>query len=90
MRARHEMWIGSAADRGLLDTVLAELHPRGWAEDGALVFPDPEGADVDARSRTVLLAPMFSSVDVSISNLERPGTVAPMPLRRKRQLGGSV
>ncbi|MGH3588577.1 MAG: helix-turn-helix domain-containing protein [Pseudonocardia sp.] len=75
LRARHDEWVGSAAERGLLDSVLAELHPRGWAEDGVLVFPDPEGTDVDARSRAVLLAPMFSSVDVSISNLERPDVV---------------
>jgi DNA-binding transcriptional ArsR family regulator len=75
--------IGSAVIRGALDTVLDALHPRGWAEDGRLVFPDPEGTSVDARDRAVVLAPGLSRLDVSISNLDRSDAVwLAYPVRR--------
>jgi len=67
---------GSAA-RHALDVVLAQAHPRGRAEDGCLVFPDPEGTELDASGRTVVLAPVLSRLDVSISNLDRKDLVWP-------------
>ncbi|WP_308820106.1 winged helix-turn-helix domain-containing protein [Pseudonocardia alni] len=75
LRERHAERVGAAASRGVLDTLLGELHPRGWSEEGALVFPDPEGTEVDARQRPVVLAPILSTLDISISNLERPDGV---------------
>ena len=71
MRAREVDRVGAAAARGALDVVLASAHPRGRAEDGALVFPDPEGTELDAAGRLVVLTPVLSRLDVSISNLER-------------------
>jgi DNA-binding transcriptional ArsR family regulator len=67
--------VGAATVRGAFDTVLGALHPRGWAEGDMLVFPDPEGTEIDARGRDVILAPGLSRLDVSISNLERPDAV---------------
>lgn len=51
--------------------------------DGVLEFPDPEGIETEPQA-SVVLAPLLSGVDVSISNLERPGQVwfgypAPQP-----------
>jgi DNA-binding transcriptional ArsR family regulator len=83
LRDREAERIGAAAVRGALDTVLDALHPRGWAEDGRLVFPDPEGTSVDARDRAVVLAPGLSRLNVSISNLDRSDAVwLAYPVRR--------
>lgn len=65
--------VGPAAARGALDVVLASAHPRGRSEDGVLVFPDPEGVDRDASGLLVVLTPVLSRLDVSISNLGRAG-----------------
>ena len=73
LRAREADRIGMAAARSALDVVLASAHPRGRAEDGFLVFPDPEGTELDAAGRLVVLTPVLSRLDVSISNLERDG-----------------
>lgn len=83
-RGREIERVGTAAARGALDLVLAQAHPRGRIVDGVLEFPDPEGTDLDASRHTVVLAPLLSGVDVSISNLDRPGLVwlgypAPVP-----------
>ncbi|TQM13773.1 winged helix-turn-helix domain-containing protein [Pseudonocardia kunmingensis] len=75
LRVREAERVGAAAARGALDVVLASAHPRGRAEDGALVFPDPEGTDLDAVGRLVVLTPVLNRLDVSISNLERAGLV---------------
>jgi DNA-binding transcriptional ArsR family regulator len=71
LRGREAERVGAAAAREALDVVLAQAHPRGRAEDGFLVFPDPEGTELDASGRTVVLAPVLSRLDVSISNLDR-------------------
>jgi DNA-binding transcriptional ArsR family regulator len=73
LRAREVDRVGLAAARGALDVVLASAHPRGRSEDGVLVFPDPEGTDLDAAGRLVVLTPVLSRLDVSISNLDRAG-----------------
>lgn len=83
LRHREVARVGTAASRGALDLVLAGAHPRGRLVDGVLEFPDPEGVEPDAP-HTVVLAPLLSGVDVSISNLELPGRVwfgypAPVP-----------
>lgn len=83
-RGREIERVGTAAARGALDIVLARAHPRGRIVDGVLEFPDPEGTELDASRHTVVLAPLLSGVDVSISNLDRPGLVwlgypAPVP-----------
>ena len=67
--------VGLAAVHGLLDTLAGDWHPRGRAEHGRLVFPDPEGVDVDAGGRRIVLAPFFAGLGLSVSNLDRPGTV---------------
>ncbi|WP_219415099.1 ArsR/SmtB family transcription factor [Pseudonocardia nigra] len=67
--------VGAAATRRALDVVLAQAHPRGHTEDGTLVFPDPEGTELDATDRVVVLAPVMSRLDVSISNLDHPDLV---------------
>lgn len=82
-RRREVERVGVAAARGALGLVLAKAHPRGRIVDGALEFPDPEGTVLD-DARTVVLAPLLSGVDISISNLDRPGVAwfgypAPMP-----------
>ncbi len=74
LRGREIERVGTAAARGALDLVLARAHPRGRLVDGALEFPDPEGIEPEAP-RSVVLAPLLSGVDVSISNLDRPGQV---------------
>lgn len=83
LRSKEIERVGTAAARGALDLVLARAHPRGRLVDGALEFPDPEGIEPEPPE-TVVLAPLLSGVDVSISNLERPGQVwfgypAPLP-----------
>ncbi len=75
LRGREAERVGAAAAREALDIVLAQAHPRGRAEDGCLVFPDPEGTELDASGRTVVLAPVLSRLDVSISNLDRPDLI---------------
>jgi DNA-binding transcriptional ArsR family regulator len=75
LRGREAERVGAAAARHALDVVLAQAHPRGHTEDGTLVFPDPEATELDAAGRTVVLAPMLSGLDVSISNLDRDDLV---------------
>ncbi|MEJ3658103.1 ArsR family transcriptional regulator [Actinomycetes bacterium KLBMP 9759] len=75
LRAREADRIGVAAARQSLEVVLAQAHPRGRAEDSALVFPDPEAVELDATGRAVVLSPLLSKLDVSLSNLERPDMV---------------
>lgn len=75
LRGREAERVGAAAAREALDVVLAQAHPRGRAEDGCLVFPDPEGTELDASGRTVVLAPVLSRLDLSISNLDRTDIV---------------
>ncbi|TCK26454.1 ArsR/SmtB family transcription factor [Pseudonocardia endophytica] len=74
LRSKEIERVGTAAARGALDLVLARAHPRGRIVDGVLEFPDPEGIEPEPP-QTVVLAPLLSGVDVSISNLERPGQV---------------
>lgn len=84
LRAMEIERVGTAATRGALDLVLAAAHPRGRLVDGVLEFPDPEGIEPDPPD-TIVLAPLLAGVDVSISNLERPGQVwfgYPAPLQQ--------
>lgn len=90
-RGQEVVRVGTAAARGALELVLARAHPRGQIVDGALEFPDPEGTDLDATRHTVVLAPLLSGVDVSISNLDRPGIVRfgyPAPVLRTEDEAG--
>jgi hypothetical protein len=71
LRRREAERVGAAAARHALDVVLAQARPRGRAEDGMLLFPDPEGTELDAAGRAVVLSPLLSGLDVAISNLDR-------------------
>ncbi|MFC4945971.1 ArsR/SmtB family transcription factor [Pseudonocardia sp. GCM10023141] len=75
LRAREAERVGAAAARQAMDVVVAEAHPRGRVEDNTLIFPDPEGTELDATGRVVVLAPVLSKLDLSISNLERPDMI---------------
>jgi hypothetical protein len=75
LRTREAERIGNAAVRRAMSVVLSQAHPRGHIEGDTLVFPDPEGTELDMRGKPVVLAPVLSKLDLSICNLERPDLV---------------
>lgn len=75
LRRREAERVGAASARQAMDVVLAQTHPRGHVTDNTLIFPDPEGTELDATGRVVVLAPVLSRLDLSISNLDRPDMV---------------
>lgn len=75
LRSREAERVGVAAARHALDVVLAQAHPRGRVDGGLLAFPDPEALPHEVTGDTLALAPVLSRLDVSISNLDRPGVV---------------
>lgn len=75
LRSREAERVGVAAARHALDVVLAQAHPRGHVDGGLLAFPDPEALPGEVTGDVLALAPVLSRLDVSISNLDRPGLV---------------
>lgn len=71
LRGRETERLGAAAARGAVDIALAELYGGGRVVDGVVDFDDPDGVEVDAHGRIIVLAPLLTGLTVSLCNLDR-------------------